>query len=212
MLKQKLLIFPYNGNGLEALDCIDYSKYDFLGFIDDDCQKKPEQYEIFSRAILSKHPEFSILAVPGSPTSYHMRANIISSLNVNPSNFVSIVHPKASIGKNVKIGYNCLIMAGVVITSNAQIGNHVVVLPNSVIHHDAHVKDYTLVGSNVVIAGGTIIGDNCYIGSGTNVINNIEIGPNTLVGLGSNVVSSVASNVIVIGNPAKQMVSLHTNN
>jgi sugar O-acyltransferase (sialic acid O-acetyltransferase NeuD family) len=212
MLKQKLLIFPFNGNGLEALDCVDYNSYDFIGFIDDDCQKKSDQYEIFSRAILSKHAEFSILAVPGSPTSYQMRASLISSLNIDPSKFISVVHPSASIGRNVKTGYNCLIMAGVVITSNAQIGNHVCVLPNSVIHHDALVKDYTLVGSNVVIAGGTIIGENCYLGSGTNVINNIEIGANTLVGLGSNVVSSVASNVTIIGNPAKQMESLHTNN
>ena len=31
---QPLLIFPYNGNGIEALDCIG-SAYRFIGFVDD---------------------------------------------------------------------------------------------------------------------------------------------------------------------------------
>ena len=32
-MKKKLLIFPFNGNGLEALDCID-KNYEFIGFVD----------------------------------------------------------------------------------------------------------------------------------------------------------------------------------
>lgn len=211
MSKKKIVIFPFNGNGIEALDCLDADKYDFLGFIDDDNLKTSDKYEIFTREILNKYADLSIIAVPGSPASYNKRAEVISSLQIYPGRFVSIIHPSANIGKSVALGYNCLIMAGVVITSNARIGNHICVLPNTVIHHDVVVGNYTLIGSNVVIAGGTTVGENCYLGSGSNIKNGIDIGAFAMVGLGSNLVKNVSSHDIVIGNPAKSMGILKMN-
>lgn len=202
--KKKLVIFPFNGNGIEALDCINFEEYDFLGFIDDDLRKYSGLYNILSREILNKYNDLYILAVPGGPDSFHLRKKIISSLG-KPERFITVIHPNASVGRNVEIGVNCLIMAGTVLTSNVKIGDHVCVLPNSVIHHDSVIKDYTLIGSNVVVAGGTIIGQNCYIGSGTNIINNIYVGDNTLVGLGSNILKNVEPNSKMVGNPARNL-------
>lgn len=203
MSKKKLVIFPFNGNGIEALDCINEDEYELLGFVDDDPEKRSEEFQIFSRNILERDNGLFVLAVPGSPTSFRKRKEIISSLNVK--RFATIIHPSVSMGKNVKVGFNCLIMAGVVLTSNVIINNHVCILPNTVIHHDSVIKDYTLIGSNVVIAGGTTIGQNCYVGSGTNVINGINIGDVSLIGLGSNVLKSVPNDSKVVGNPARDL-------
>lgn len=207
MPRKKLVIFPCNGNGIEALDCVDPDEYDFIGFIDDDPQKKSVEYDIFPRAILDTYKELFVLAVPGGPSSFRERAGIISSLKTNSNRYVSLVHPKAAIGINAEIGYNCLIMAGVIITSNARLGNHIVILPNSVIHHDVIINDYTLIGSNVVIAGSTTIGTGCYIGSGTNITNGISISDFSLVGLGSNVIKSIPEKSTVAGNPAKELTT-----
>jgi sugar O-acyltransferase (sialic acid O-acetyltransferase NeuD family) len=208
MNKERLLIFPFNGNGIEALDCLDFDKYDFVGFVDDDVRKKSSQFDIFPRSILEKYKELKVLAVPGSPATYMNRESIISALNLAPSRYATVIHPGANIGRDVCFGYNCLIMAGVVITSNARLHNHVCILPNSVIHHDVVVDDYNLIGSNVVIAGGTTIGKNCYVGSGTNIKNGVEIGARTLIGLGSNVVKSIPGDSIVAGNPAREIGAL----
>ncbi|MDX5436137.1 MAG: acetyltransferase [Pontibacter sp.] len=205
MPKKKLIIFPFNGNGIEALDCIDFDAYELVGFVDDDASKKSGLYDIYSRDILAKYKELLVLAVPGSPASFRQRKEIIASLNLEERRYITAIHPRASIGKGVHIGANCLVMAGVVITSNARINNHVCILPNSVIHHDVVVEDYTLIGSNVVVAGGTTIGKSCYIGSGTNIINGISIGDESLVGLGSNVLKSVAGRAKMAGNPAKDL-------
>ena len=205
MSKKKLVIFPFNGNGMEAVDCLGDSEFELLGFIDDDDSKRSNEYTIFSREILSEQKELYVLAVPGSPTSFTKRKSIIDNLKIDEKRFVSIIHPAASIGKNVKMGYNCLVMAGVVITSNAIIKDHVCILPNSVIHHDTTINEYTLIGSNVVIAGGTTIGRNCYIGSGANIMNGITIGDFSLVGLGSNVIKSVGDNSKLVGNPARDI-------
>ncbi len=211
MSKKKLVIFPFNGNGIEALDCINFEEYDFLGFVDDDPLKKSEQYTIYSRDILSNRKEVFVLAVPGSPASFRERKELIGSLGMkNFERYITAIHPNASVGRNVKIGDNCLIMAGVVITSNAQVKNHVCILPNTVIHHDSVVNDYTLIGSNVVVAGGTTIGEGCYIGSGTTIINGVCIGDFTLVGLGSNVLHNVGGHAKMVGNPARNLNS-HNN-
>ena len=209
MPNKKLIIFPFNGNGMEALDCIDSEQYEFIGFIDDNTEKLSENqpWPVFNRDLLMRYPEACILAVPGSSLSYLKRSTFIQSLNLPDNRFTSVIHPLASIGKNVKIGINCLIMAGTVITSNAKIGDHVCILPNTVIHHDVFIHDYTLIGSNVAIAGGTTIGKNCYIGSGSNIMNGINIGDYSLIGLGSNVLSGVPEQSKIAGNPAKQIKS-----
>lgn len=208
MTKEKLVIFPHNGNGKEAIDCIDFDKYELIGFIDDDINKKSKDYPLFSRDIFMKIPDLKVLAVPGSPISFRSRKEVIHSLRIDKEKFISIIHPKASVGKGVKIGYNCLIMSGVVLTSNVVIKNHVCILPNTVIHHDTVIGDYALIGSNVVIAGGCEIGENCYIGSGTNVINGVQVGNGALVGLGSNIINNVPVNAKMVGNPARNLKSL----
>jgi len=200
-----LLIFPYNGNALEAVDCIKY-KYKLIGFIDDDKKKHGVQkngFEVFSRDILYKYPKAKILAVPGNPLNYKFRQDIINNLKIQQDRFVTLIHPRACVSKFANIGFNVLIMAGVIITSNVVIGNHVCILPNTVIHHDDIIEDYCLIGSCVTIAGGTIIRKNCYIGSGSNIINGIEIGEKTLVGLGSNVINSIKAFSKAVGNPAR---------
>ena len=203
--REKLVIFPFNGNGLEALDCIDPAKFDFIGFIDDDPKKRSDEFQIFSRDILQRQPELKILAVPGGPESFRKRKEIIASLRIDKERFVSVIHPFASIGRNVSLGKNCLIMSGVVLTSNCIIEDHVCILPNSIVHHDSKIGEYTLVGSKVVVAGSTSIGFNCYIGSGSNIKNGLSIGERSLIGMGSNILKNVETDSKMVGNPARNL-------
>lgn len=206
-MKKKLIIFPFNGNALEAYDCLG-NNFELVCFVDDEVSKYGEYngVPITSRKAFDQYPDAMVLAVPGSPTSYKKRKEYIDALQLDESRFATVIHPNASVSPMAQIGYNSLIMAGAVITSNAQIGNHVCILPNSVIHHDSTIGDYTLIGSSVVVAGGTHIHENCYIGSRSSVINGISVGEFTLVGMGSNVVSSIESNAVIVGNPAKPLV------
>ena len=203
-MKTKLIIFPFNGNALEAYDCLG-DQFELVCFVDDEVSKYGvyDGIPITSRSAIAEHPDALILAVPGSPTSYKRRKVFIDSLHISPERFATVIHPNASVSKLATIGRNTLIMAGVVITSNAKIGDHVCILPNSVVHHDSTVENYSLVGSGVVIAGGTVVQQNCYIGSRSSLINGITVGEFTLVGMGSNVVASIESHSVIVGNPAK---------
>jgi sugar O-acyltransferase (sialic acid O-acetyltransferase NeuD family) len=203
--RQKLLLFPCNGNAVEAVDCLG-PEYECIGFMDDDPGKlgyHPSGLTVYSRDALGRYPEALVLAVPGSPTSYRNRPEIISGLGVPETRFARVIHPSAHIGAHAIVGYNTLLMAGVVVTSNARLGNHVCVLPNSVVHHDSVVGDYTLIGSNVTVAGRVSLGRNCYIGSGASIIQGIEVGDGSLIGMGSNVIRPVPPFTKVVGNPAR---------
>jgi sugar O-acyltransferase (sialic acid O-acetyltransferase NeuD family) len=207
-MKTKLLIFPFNGNGVEALDCL-ADQFECIGFVDDTIEKQGKNnrfgIEVLNRNAFDRYKEALILAVPGSPTSYLYRSELIESLNLPINRFARVIHPNALISSYSILGYNILIMENVVIKATAYIGNHVCILPNTVIHHDSKINDFSLIGTNVTIAGNTVIGSQCYIGSGSSIINNISIGEKTLVGIGSNVIKSVSGNSRVVGNPAKEI-------
>jgi len=201
-----LLIFPCNGNGIEALDCLG-EMYHCIGFIDDSDLKRGSEcfgLPVFSREALSRFSDAQVLAVPGSPTSYRERGAIIDSLGpLRRERFAQVVHPAARVSPLAKLGRNLLFMAGVTITSNVTVGDHACLLPNTVVHHDSTIGELTLVGSNVTVAGHVTVGRNCYIGSGSNIRNDLSIGEGALVGLGSVVVRDVESGVRVAGSPAR---------
>lgn len=204
---RELLIFPYNGNGIEALDCIGPA-FQLVGFIDDTVEKQglaPHGLRVFDRTMLSRSPDALVLAVPGSPASFRLRRTVIDGLGVESERFATVIHPTARVSPLATIGRNVLIMAGVVVTSNAVISDHVCILPNTVIHHDVTIGPWTMIGSNVTIAGHTAIAEACYIGSGCSLMNGLSIGAGALVGLGSNVTRSVAPGSTVAGNPARAL-------
>lgn len=202
---QPLLIFPCNGNAIEALDCLGPA-YEFVGFVDDTPEKQRDGAfgnPVFSRTAFEERPSCQVLAVLGSPSSYIARKQVIEGLGIDNARYAQVVHSSAVISSNASIGYNVLIMAGVVITSNAVIGNHVCLLPNAVVHHDSRVGDWSLIGTNVAIAGGADVGENCFIGSGSSIRNGVRIGDRALIGLGSTVIRDVPADAIVAGNPAR---------
>ncbi len=204
---QDLLIFPFNGNGLEALSCLG-KNFNFLGFIDDTPEKQGKHvlgFTVYGRKALQDFPNAKVLAVPGSPSSFLARKTIIEGLGIDASRYATVVHPGASVSPFAKVGSNTLLMSGVTLTSNCVIGDHVCILPNSVVHHDSSVSDYSLVGSNVTIAGNTSVGANCYIGSGTSIINGISIGEKSLIGMGTNVIRSLPPSSKSVGNPARSL-------
>jgi sugar O-acyltransferase (sialic acid O-acetyltransferase NeuD family) len=202
-----LLIFPCNGNGLEALDCLGES-WQCVGFVDDTPEKQASGaygYPVLARSALSEHPNARVLAVPGGPSSYRSRRQVIEGLEIPPGRYARVVHPAATISLRASLGHNVLVMAGVVVTGNAVIGNHVCLLPNTVVHHDAVVDDWSLLGSNVTIAGGVTIGPNCYIATGSSIMHGIRVGGGAIVGIGSNVIRDVSADSRVAGNPAKPL-------
>jgi sugar O-acyltransferase (sialic acid O-acetyltransferase NeuD family) len=202
------LLFPANGNAVEALDCL-ADRFRPIGLIDDDVKKIGSTIlglPVFDRTALSRHRTAQVLAVPGSPASFRYRAELISSLAIPRERFATVVHPTAVISPYARLGVNVLIMAGTVVTATAVVADHVLILPNAVVHHHSDVGAYTILGSGVIVAGFVHIGERCYVGSGSRVRNNLTLAPATLIGLGSTVVRSIDEpGEVWAGSPARVM-------
>lgn len=215
-MTRKLILFPFGGNARESLMSVFAineknsewdSEWSIIGFVDDDRSRHGMECcgikVLGGRAILAEHPDALVLAVPGSPSSFRKRAEIIGSLGLEKSRFATIIHPSAGRARDAVIGCNTIIMANVVISCGVTIGNHCVILPNTVVSHDSVIGDFCCIGSNVSVSGSVHIGSSCYIGSGTKLREDIAIGAETLVGLGSTVLSDLPAGVVAVGSPAR---------
>jgi sugar O-acyltransferase (sialic acid O-acetyltransferase NeuD family) len=201
-----LLLFPCNGNAIEALDCL-ADELRPIAFVDDDSAKIGTTVyglPVRGRDAFAAFPAAKVLAVPGSPTSFARRADTITRLGIPHDRFATVVHPAAIVSAHATVGANVLVMGGAVVTAGAVVEDHVIILPNSVIHHDSRIEAHTVVGSGVVIAGYVRIGQNAYISSGSCIGSHVNVAPGTLVGMGSIVLQSIPEPLGVwVGNPAR---------
>ena len=117
--------------------------------------------------------------------------------------FVSIIHPTAYVGPNVRIGDGCIICPHASISADITIGNHVIVNLNASINHDNVIDDYSTICPGCRLAGRISVGTSAFIGVGASIIPDIKRGDSVFVAAGAVVVADVDSGC-VMGNPAKQ--------
>ena len=104
-----------------------------------------------------------------------------------------------NIGKNVEIGYFCII--GNVNPNLIHIHDNVVVTARvTILEHD---NSYFYTHNKNVLSGETHIHQNAFIGIGSVIMPNIQIGKNTIIGSLSFVNKSIPENVIAAGSPIK---------
>jgi len=208
----QLILFPFGGNAREAVTVVrainkKQKTWDLAGFIDDNRDVWGKEFNgckvLGGRDVLSLYPSAKILAVPGNPENYFKRDRIIDFPGIITERFATLVHPSASISCDTNMGYNTLIMAGVVTTAGVTVGNHCVILPNTVISHDSVIKDYCLIGSGVSVSGGVTIEEMCYIGTGSKIIQDVTVGKKSLLGLGTVLLNSTEPGSIMVGNPGR---------
>lgn len=91
-------------------------------------------------------------------------------------------HSPISIGSNVMIAPQCILVAG---------------------NHDYKQTDVPMLKAGNLTKGPLIIEDNVWIGAGSIILDGVKIGYGAVVGAGSVVTKDVASFSVVAGNPAK---------
>ena len=134
----------------------------------------------------------------------HSLSLLLNTLPNSSSYAKSEDYNNAIIGKNVRIGENCVIYPGVFINHNCSIGNNVIIHPNATIGSDGFglykldglwkkiphlgsvvIEDNVEIGSNTTIDRGmldnTILKRNCKIDNLVHIAHNVTIGSNTAI-------------------------------
>lgn len=78
----------------------------------------------------------------------------------------AVVHPAASVGRDVEIGEGTVVMAGCMINSGARVGRNVIVNTGATIDHDCEIADGVHIGPGSHLCGNVAIGSATLIGAG----------------------------------------------
>lgn len=119
--------------------------------------------------------------------------------------FVSLIHPKASIAKDVSIGHGTVIVAGVTVNASCSVGRFCILNTNSSLDHDSVMEDFSSLAPNAATGGKCRIGSYAAVSIGAVVINGVRIGEHTIIGAGSTVIDHIEACRIAYGTPARSI-------
>lgn len=119
--------------------------------------------------------------------------------------YVSLIHPKASVSKWVKIGFGAIITAGCIVTTQIEIGNHCQLNLNTTIGHDSKIGNFFTTAPSTNISGNCIFGNRVYFGTGAGSKQGINICDDVVIGMGAMVVKNISESGTYVGIPAKKV-------
>ena len=133
------------------------------------------------------------------------KAKVSALLKAKGCEFMTLVHPTAILGHNVKLGEGVIISPGCILTCDIEVGDFVFLNTQTTLGHDVTVGPYTSINGKVEISGFVEIGEGVTVGSRVVVLPKKRIASGATVGAGSVVVGNINQSITVFGNPAKRI-------
>lgn len=186
------------------------SAYSLLGFVDpepcDETVARGTMRRLGEDTALDDFP--GVMAVLGVGPKPHgsEREETVRRLAARVGGWAPVVHARAAVSPDAKIGDGAVIMAGAIVQPGACIGRHAVVNSGAVVEHDVVLGDFVHVAPGAVLGGGVVVGGGTYIGLGAAVRDHVTVGARAVVGMGAVVVADVADETEVRGVPARAAV------
>ena len=115
--------------------------------------------------------------------------------------FISAIHPSATIADDVKIPQGTVIMAHAVINADAKVGEFCILNTKSSLGHDSTMGDFSSLASGAMTSGNVKIGLCSAICIRASLIQNISIGKHTVIGAASLVLKSIGDFKLAYGVP-----------
>jgi len=117
--------------------------------------------------------------------------------------YISAIHPRATLAREVQIGAGTVVMAGAVINACCAIGRFCIVNTNASLDHDSSMEDFSSLAPGAATGGNVHIGRCSAIGMGAILTGAIKIGEHTVIGAGATVLGDVGDKMVAYGTPAR---------
>lgn len=193
---KRLIIVGASGHGKVVADIALLNGYTDIVFLDDDESiKECLGFPVVGKTSDAKSMSGDFFVAIGNSS---IRKRISESLHC-----VTLIHPKAVIGRDVTVGAGSVVMAGAVVNPGTIIGKSCIINTLSSVDHDCVIGDYSHIAVGAHICGTVVIGEETWIGAGATVINNISISGNSIIGAGATVVKTIEKMGIYVGTPAQ---------
>ena len=208
---KELVIIGAGGMGREVFDlatqCDGYGRdYVIKGFIDDwvdaldSFKGYPPVLGSFSDYPIQENDVFTC-----SLGDIQKKVKVCERILADGGEFLTLIHPRAQIGKNSKIGTGVIILFNAYIGADSVIGDFALVQIAATIGHDVQIGRYSRIDGGALCVGGTRIGDEVVIHTSAVINHRVVVESRATVGAGSLVIRKVKAGSSVFGNPAKKM-------
>ena len=198
-----LIIIGASGHAEVVADIALKNGYTIAGFLDDN-EKTTEvlDYKVLGKVsdCLKYKDQCKFVIGIGNNAVRKRIAEEYSELN-----FITLIHPTASIGLDVTIDKGTVVMPMAVINSCATIGKQTIINSGAVVEHDCCVGDYCLIAPHTTLCGVVKIGNNVHMGAGSVVNQTLSVCDNVIVGSGSVITKSITEAGTYVGVPAKKI-------
>ena len=131
------------------------------------------------------------------------RLDIQRKLEAQGCTPLRVIHPRAFVAADVKLGKGCQVLAMSAVCANARLGDAVIINTAASVDPDCVIHDGAHVGPGAHLAGEVEVGASAFIGTAAVVLPRLRIGAGATVGAGAVVTRDVAPGTTVLGNPAR---------
>lgn len=213
-MTQPIVIAGAGGHGREVLQLIrDINAahpepvWDCLGFLVDAAYLAQAPSGVGGLPVLgdlswlAAHPQVRVAVAIGAPAARRQMVERIRAQGVNA--FPVLVHPRAWIGVNVRLGEGTLVCAGAMLTVDIEVGAHVHLNVASTLAHDDVLEDFVTLSPGVHVAGNVVLKEGAELGTGCNVIPRCMVGAWSVLGAGAVVTRSIEPDCTAVGSPAR---------
>ena len=201
-----MFVFGASGHSKVVIDAIERAGLNKVLFVCDDARDKHGTrlmgYPVGGREeLLARRSEASvgIVGIGDNAT----RAAVAGWLVEQGCSLARVIHPSASIGREVEIAEGTVVMAGCVVNSGTRIGSNVIVNTGATVDHDCTLGDGVHVAPGSHLCGGVTIGAGTLVGAGTTIIPGVRVGNGALIGAGSTVLKDVPDGARAGGSPCR---------
>jgi sugar O-acyltransferase (sialic acid O-acetyltransferase NeuD family) len=177
----KVLVYGSTTFGSVVRSLVEDCGHEFAGFIDDVNPSASDVIGPFD-AVKVSHPSarFSCVNAVGY-NDLAARQRVTDRIVQAGYTMPSLVHARASVGRDARIHAGCMVMAGAVVDYRVELGACTVVWPGVVIAHDTVIGANTFLSPNCTICGCCVIGDDCFVGAGAVIVDHATVPPRTRI-------------------------------
>jgi sugar O-acyltransferase (sialic acid O-acetyltransferase NeuD family) len=133
------------------------------------------------------------------------RAARLEALGIPQERWGQIIHPRAVVARNVRIGAGVYIAACATVQPGCMIGDFATLRGGAALGHDATVERHGYVGPNATLCGKTFVREGAHLGPNAVLLDGKQVGRFSVIGIGSAVTKDVAEFTVVMGNPARRV-------